>query len=536
MKPVFNLFFAFMASATILHSQQNDTLNPYVPTKKTNTEGFRDVARASSRALIEIDATSPLGPVNRRLFGICMVRPPFTDQMGTLLSSWLEGGTMRIWPSPPPGMEPTSTDEYWQQSMMVAEKSKPAAIMGWVPGGWGSLKKGETYYYRSEQDTNLPNSYHPAQVEAFVRDKVALPHPGYPHGYPVDYWEIWNEPEYNPLPGGFVPEEYARYVVDCSRRIKSIKPGLKVGAFVPHRRGGENENWADRFLKELYQLNPQAVDFFENHGYNGTAWDATEDFGTYLPRVSFAEELQDRAVENVTKRLEKFGFGKYPVWNTEWNIHPPIPKDWKKMNQDAKLSTVDLGAAIYAAAMLTVWQNKETLDAAAFFDLNSTAEGAPCFSLFRQPKKEDSLEIHPTFYAMQLVGEALHGTRYAAKVSCDSYRLPVPKPWEVSWSREYAYVLATAAVDQESLRLIVVNREPHYPLKLDLKITGLSSWNSKREKSVVVKTLTGDTPEALAAKVTEKEVILNPSKLDENASQIDLPPHSVNVIIWNGWK
>jgi hypothetical protein len=83
---------------------------------------------------------------------------------------------------------------------------------------------------------------------------------GHPEPYNVMFWEIGNEIYYSDQGAGLTPETYAARVVEFSRLMKQVDPGIKIGV-IDWREG----NWS-KAPKEV-SAEPGAADFRIIHSY-----------------------------------------------------------------------------------------------------------------------------------------------------------------------------------------------------------------------------------------------------------------------------
>ena len=126
---------------------------------------------------------------------------------------------------------------------------------------------------------------------------------GWANGYTLDmpYWEIWNEPDLDPLPAthrrtwGGTDEEFFDLYEITAKRLKSCFPHLKIGGpALAHRL-----DWAENFLSEM-QKRGTPIDFFTWHYY------------TRLP-----ERVAEKS-KTIQALLEKYGYGDAENILNEW--------------------------------------------------------------------------------------------------------------------------------------------------------------------------------------------------------------------------
>ncbi len=499
------------------NAKNDDTLNPNIATKANEATVIRGTQRPVTHAKLEVDLTLPLGPVNRKLYGVTLPNPTIAPNAAELMKPFLRGASIRLWPYAP-------NEGAWQPVMEFIKETQPAWVFAWVPHS--SVPFGT--YYNSLDDHNMPTGKSPREVAEYVRWVNKTPHPGYPNGYNILHWEIWNEPEHNPRKG-FPPESYAQYVIDCSRLIKEVDPRVTVGAFLPTRKYSGDENWADIFLRVIRERAPDAIDFIDNHQYNGLWWEVIDEYGSYLPRVAFPELIVSRFNDSTVERVKRFG--DYKIINSEWNIHPPIPRRWEDMPIDHMQTTYDLGAAIYAAGALLTYMDTGDYYALEFHRADRKQDRGMCGLL--AINSDGLAEVGATYKTFKLFGEHFDGMRYDTEVWCDTFRLPIENPVKVSWNESFPYVVAGAALNDKTLTLMVVNREPDLPLRLSIDIKGWGEWNGGPPIPARRISLVGEAPESLETNIELEEVKLarGPKNISASSRQIDLPKHSVNVIL-----
>ena len=81
-------------------------------------------------------------------------------------------------------------------------------------------------------------------------------------GYNVKYWEIGNESYLSHYSGGATATDYARDLIEFSRVMKGVDPGIRIGA---------NGN-ADSWWRTILSTASGAIDFLSVHNYPATGW------------------------------------------------------------------------------------------------------------------------------------------------------------------------------------------------------------------------------------------------------------------------
>ena len=218
--------------------------------------------------------------------------------------------------------------------------------------------------------------------------------------YNITYWEIWNEPDFEPLPeknqmwkGS--PEEFYRLYSTTAIHLKScFGDRIKIGGYGscgfygifsdPEKYDMPVENRTDDWTQDISHV--YHIDFF--HGFLQHVKDcgAPLDFfswHTYCG-VSDAEYIADYT----DKILTKYGFGNIETMLNEWNTTPGGPK---MGSSEACANT---------AAMMLAMQNKKT-DILCFYDARMRS-GA-----FGGMFNADTEKPFATYYPFVAYGEML---------------------------------------------------------------------------------------------------------------------------------
>lgn len=166
----------------------------------------------------------------------------------------------------------------------------------------------------SRQDINEPSSASSYRNEFNFRIGIAVDH----FQNRITYWEVWNEPDYDPDPGAGTlpprvePELYAPLLVETAQKIKEKNPDAKVlhGGLA----GAWSRDYFDdvyRYLNELGGLRP--FDYFAIHPY----FDETHG---YDPQQYLRAET-DTILGKFMFKMDSEGDGHKRTWVTEigWN-------------------------------------------------------------------------------------------------------------------------------------------------------------------------------------------------------------------------
>ena len=98
---------------------------------------------------------------------------------------------------------------------------------------------------------------------------------GWADGYHmgIEYWEIWNEPDFNDKCWTGTPEEFYDFFATAAKYLKARFPSLKIGGPAVC---GYNEKWLDAFFEKMREENVP-MDFYSWHCYGSKVSDFTSD-------------------------------------------------------------------------------------------------------------------------------------------------------------------------------------------------------------------------------------------------------------------
>lgn len=162
---------------------------------------------------------------------------------------------------------------------------------------------------------------------------------------PIEYWEIWNEPDCNNQAcWGGTHEEFLEFYEIMAKHLKGCFPELKIGG--PAYTGALNRRHRMEAFVEYASEHQIPLDFFSWHGYRTNPHD-------YAENVAFAKEL-----------LLKYGFTQTETILNEWNYVRGWTGDDIKYSY--RTNHNEKGAAFCAASMLTV--QKTPLDMFMYYD------------------------------------------------------------------------------------------------------------------------------------------------------------------------
>lgn len=149
---------------------------------------------------------------------------------------------------------------------------------------------------------------------------------GWDQGYefPIQYWEIWNEPDLSEQFWTGTPEQFYVLYEEASRAIKSLDKDLKVGG--PACTGRFARPYVEDFVK-MCHARELPLDFFSWHSYGGR-----DEFNPY----QYYEDAR-----GIRKLLDEEGFVRAENILTEWNAGI----------QKRLFSDTPAGAAYYASTL-----------------------------------------------------------------------------------------------------------------------------------------------------------------------------------------
>jgi hypothetical protein len=142
--------------------------------------------------------------------------------------------------------------------------------------------------------------------------------------FPIEYWEIWNEPDLAAQFWTGTPEQYYALYEEAARAVKAVNPKLKVGG--PACTGALRRAYVEDFIRYCRDRNVP-LDFFSWHSYGGR--------GRFNP-YQFYENAR-----RVRGALDAAGFGQAENILTEWNAGI----------QETLFSDTPAGAAFYASTL-----------------------------------------------------------------------------------------------------------------------------------------------------------------------------------------
>ncbi|MCU6710226.1 hypothetical protein M6D81_16120 [Paenibacillus sp. J5C_2022] len=209
--------------------------------------------------------------------------------------------------------------------------------------------------------------------------------------YGIDYWEIWNEPDYSVRMWSGTHEQYYELYETAAKAIKAFDPSLKVGG--PAAAGPARE-FVPEFLAHCRRTEAP-LDFFSWHTY------------TADPQVIA------RHARHVRGLLDQYGYTGTESHFNEWNYFTgDFGTIWKKGNEWLRKDVFDRQkseeGASFAAHVLSLLQDLP-VDYANYYDAQPTALFCGLFDYYGVPQK--------SFYAFHAFDKLLrHDVRLACTI------------------------------------------------------------------------------------------------------------------------
>jgi len=315
--------------------------------------------------------------------------------------------------------------------------------------------------------------------------------------YGIRYWEIGNESYMEGYNGRVSAEDYGRGLADFAAAMKSVDPGILVGAQGPNdpgdpgavdKKAGKTEPW----WKTVFDRAGGAIDWLADHDYPCWKWGSYEHYRTSSPSFTGGADGVLAAAE---RWCPADRVGRLRVSSTEINA-----VDWAKPPDAPWLLVNDLGHALVLFEMIGRQIAHPKLDFAMVW--NTRWVGGPR----TPPSVFDALDgdnmLNPTGRAVAIWGRFLKRNL----VRADSLDL----------------VKAFASADPESGRLSVflLNKDTQ---ARDVKVTIAGTRRYRRGERWH---FTGEGPEDCAPSFTQAGGIA----VHEEGMEIRLDPVSLNVV------
>jgi hypothetical protein len=461
---------------------------------------------------INVNLGAALGQVDKRIFGVCA---QYSDYSSNLINQFVPILT-------------NSSARYWWTDLQYPNNTANITTDDLLFGLGGSVERhlinSITFnatasswqaYYLTDTNTNV-GSYSWFQTPAGQADIIDRLNnrSDYPR-YGITHFEIWNEPNVDQA-GHWPAPDYARYVTDCSYKIRLIAPTMKIGValtdnYVP--------NWDKDVLDYIVnQGNAASIHYATYHAYNWQWWQVTTStFGSVQNDRYYAKVHETNNEANVLRRMKTLLNSYNRGWElalTEWNVHPNFdPNAPTDPN-----ATCDMGAAIFQASMLQVFMN-EGVNSAQIFLLRSDAG-----SNFGMVQDSAANIKRPPFYVFDWYGRYFKGTRYQTNVSGPRTTWGFPGGQAAAIAPiDCAYVEAATAYDSATngVCTMIVNKHLTDSMTVSVNFSGGSANASAQIATLNASGGVWSTVPTIA--VTN----VNPTN---NTYNITIPAHSVTMI------
>jgi len=318
-----------------------------------NAEGDGPVACLGKTALVSVDASKSLGPVNRMAFGNNMEaadgRGIFGEKVGA--AKYDIGGIkfgQGYWNPETKSSNP---------EIVAATKDIGIGMMRY-PGGclahnfdWrkavgplserGDWQFGLDQYIKLCRDLNVEPLYtftdyalpveelpqHAADLVEYLNAPATPEHPwamkrkewGNPEPYGVKWFELGNETDHGNhhcVPGRrYSPEEYVAYAKACAAAMRKVDPSVKIGVVtVP----GSGDDYDCKWNMAVYKDACPIADFLVVH-YYGPSVDGLDPESCFKACMAYGDQLEWR-MKQYSDLCEKLSGKKLPLAVTEYNI------------------------------------------------------------------------------------------------------------------------------------------------------------------------------------------------------------------------
>lgn len=191
--------------------------------------------------------------------------------------------------------------------------------------------------------------------------------------YPINYWEIWNEPDCggpdgpNPCWQGTYPQ-FGEFFCIAAKHLKSRFPSLKIGgpafAWILAKYEPTGVNPPVEQILSVMRREGVKLDFMAYHCYHDT--------------VEFFAEAADCAAAI----FEKYGYGDCEKYLDEWNY----VKGWTGEEWIYSMKTIQgKKGASFTAAVMYALQRKQNVDGMMYYDARPLQNMNGMFNQFFEP-------------------------------------------------------------------------------------------------------------------------------------------------------
>ncbi len=196
----------------------------------------------------------------------------------------------------------------------------------------------------------------------------------------VEYFEIWNEPEFRDHCWAGTDEEFYRLFKDTIVHLKKRFPDVKVGG---PGGGFTRAEFLPGLFEYLVSGERAPLDFFSFHNY----FRNVGVIGQWMPKA--------RGL------LERYGYENAEIFITEWNH----VTGWTHMEEEYKHISDSTGAAFCACALCEL--QKAGFSGATYYDAQYSSNFNGLFRLDDQKRhgSVQKLSPKPSFYAFRMFGD-----------------------------------------------------------------------------------------------------------------------------------
>jgi hypothetical protein len=457
---------------------------------------------------VTVQADRKLGTFRRELLGVCIVPwNEVTKGLEDAMRPILRGSSVRIW-----GKDDRRNLDRWMPYVRKLGV-KQVVLFPIQEGLQAYTEKGKRAHYAGPDDHNLTHGQLPETLAEWVRYAHKERREGFPEGYGVRYFEVWNEPFWSNF-GSWNPEDYARYVGDCARAVRRVDSDVKIGAHFKNElpttitQLPAKTDWNARFAKAV---DWSCVDFVVPHYYNNYSSFVKGCPSEYHCLVGGIERNRTMIRchrKLITKHAPK---RKIEMVVSEWNIHP-------LRYGDPSHVTRDMAAAIHVASALQMYA-EEGVDSAQFFQLWS---GKGQFGMLGDGQGKVR---RPTYQVFRLYAEHTGVVRVETAVNCPTFDWVNPhNPKNERWQVRYLDCMGTLGKDGQTLHLIMVNKHPEQAAGVHVNVRGFAA-----KGNALLTTLTADKP------TSEKATLSNSKKAVQTGSprftiKLTVPQHSITCV------
>jgi len=335
-----------------------------------------------------------------------------------------------------------------------------------------------------------------------------------PHN--VKYWSIGNENYGHWELGAKSSKEWARFVLESAKMMLRVDPSIELSAAAL-----VDINWN----LDLLQSCAQHLDWISIHGY----WDMIHqdnNYANYTETVAYTADLEE-PVRKVRGLLMALGLEKrikiaFDEWNLRGWYHPNIHNLSRTVSKEEYLYPRDenddntrytMADAVFSACFLNMClRNCDIVGMANFAPIINTRG-----CIFTYP---DGIVLRSTYYVFDMFVNLLGDIVLDAKVRPSEY-INVKNKKGDTIRVDALDVVVTSFSDRPGMSISVVNKDTAaHPLKFDCTA-----------QAYRIHSLNGDSPDSYND-IGHNGVTVDVGDWIEagKSNEVELPPHSVNII------